>query len=811
MSRPGNEGRAWHARSDSYASVLSGRPPRYSTDLSRSGTSSGGLGGLSYAAVSFPDQSRDSDTDDNGSSSRAPTSGHHHHRNHAHHQSRGLGDLGNAGPGGYGLNRPVRPLIPSYLHGSRYAEQLLESYKARLDAYESNLQAQNGEERTLSTSRSTNSSSANLARLSNGSNIADSVGSSSGSRWGVAYDVVEKMPPPTSNESLEGLPSIWNEHDKSSGLELMQDAMEIKFNASKVVERDAIAAAVRSDHPMPPQAGIYYYEITIVSKGKEGQIGIGFCSGKVSLDKLPGWEDNSWGYHGDDGKAFAAQGTSKVYGPLFGTGDVVGCGVNFRTGQAFFTRNGVNLGVAFSGLSKTLKLYPSVGLKKAGEHIRVNFGQQPFVFDIKSEIEKEKSFIENSLIPTDISSVLEQEIGYDEEESLRFLVGQYLSHHNYLRACQAFTEETKAETDPIQQLQQNKRLPYEMNLVDETKGEVRWKIRNAILVGDVDEAIKLTDTHFPGILEEKRLLYFRLRCLKFVELIRQWAEIGSSSNEAGSNGIDQESDDVEMEVDGDISRTNGFANGSSIDANGPSSYDSRKSSQASEHSHLKMKAKANTVSSAFPTPKDTYKKSQDDLMRERVLLYGREMKKEFLPSSSTAFSSHNVSHTNLSSLANASAAPQLPSINNNNNNSHLVADDQESREQQEVIRRKLQETWDLIRYEDPRQSPMGKTLMDVSERLPVAEGLNQAILGKSKLKHFHYFKTFEEKLDRLICFLFANIILSFTVSLGRSPVAGIDRLSRITDALAVELAADAGGPAGFLNVKSEFLSGRGLS
>jgi hypothetical protein len=28
------------------------------------------------------------------------------------------------------------------------------------------------------------------------------------------------------------------------------------------------------------------------------------------------------------------------------------------------------------------KLYPSVGVKKAGEHIRVNFGHMPFVFDI---------------------------------------------------------------------------------------------------------------------------------------------------------------------------------------------------------------------------------------------------------------------------------------------------------------------------------------------------------------------------------------------------------------------------------------------
>jgi hypothetical protein len=29
-------------------------------------------------------------------------------------------------------------------------------------------------------------------------------------------------------------------------------------------------------------------------------------------------------------------------------------------------------------------MYPSVGLKRAGEHVRLNFGQEPFVFDIDS-------------------------------------------------------------------------------------------------------------------------------------------------------------------------------------------------------------------------------------------------------------------------------------------------------------------------------------------------------------------------------------------------------------------------------------------
>lgn len=55
--------------------------------------------------------------------------------------------------------------------------------------------------------------------------------------------------------------------------------------------------------------------------------------------------------------------------------------MNFRTGTAFFTKNGVDLGIAFRDI-KSPKLYPAVGMKRPGEHIRVNFGQERFVFDI---------------------------------------------------------------------------------------------------------------------------------------------------------------------------------------------------------------------------------------------------------------------------------------------------------------------------------------------------------------------------------------------------------------------------------------------
>lgn len=127
-------------------------------------------------------------------------------------------------------------------------------------------------------------------------------------------------------------------------------------------------------------------------------IGVGFSGSKASLERLPGWEPDSWAYHGDDGKSFAGESTGKSYGPTFTTGDVVGCGVNFMTKTAFFTKNGVFLGTSSTLKARVLfclqylgnafrhltdvKVYPSIGMKRPGAQLSVNFGQRPFVFDI---------------------------------------------------------------------------------------------------------------------------------------------------------------------------------------------------------------------------------------------------------------------------------------------------------------------------------------------------------------------------------------------------------------------------------------------
>ena len=175
-------------------------------------------------------------------------------------------------------------------------------------------------------------------------------------------EVMERAPPVPifAEDAPTPLPSRWSEHDKFAGLELMNGGLEMKFSAASKAH-DSEAASVRADHPMPRECGIYYYEVTVISKSKDGYvccgldqtnrltwfsslISIGVSSAKVPLNRLPGWEPESWAYHGDDGMAFSSSSSGRVYGPKYSTMDVVGCGVNFRTGSIFFTKNGVYLG-----------------------------------------------------------------------------------------------------------------------------------------------------------------------------------------------------------------------------------------------------------------------------------------------------------------------------------------------------------------------------------------------------------------------------------------------------------------------------------
>ncbi|CAI2171850.1 8375_t:CDS:2 [Funneliformis geosporum] len=93
-----------------------------------------------------------------------------------------------------------------------------------------------------------------------------------------------------------------------------------------------------------------------------------------------GWDYNSYGYHGDDGKKFTSHIAGRKYGPLFTTGDTIGVGINFLNRTIFFTKNGIHLGKCL--LKKCDNLYPMIGMESIRESVEINFGQKQFSFDI---------------------------------------------------------------------------------------------------------------------------------------------------------------------------------------------------------------------------------------------------------------------------------------------------------------------------------------------------------------------------------------------------------------------------------------------
>uniref|UniRef100_K3W6V9 F-box domain-containing protein n=1 Tax=Globisporangium ultimum (strain ATCC 200006 / CBS 805.95 / DAOM BR144) TaxID=431595 RepID=K3W6V9_GLOUD len=100
-----------------------------------------------------------------------------------------------------------------------------------------------------------------------------------------------------------------------------------------------------------------YFEITIAQREQEqpsrrhlriggsdmSSIGVGTPRFRL-MDKQPGWDRQSFGYHGDDGRFYHNTGYGQHFGPSFDIGDTVGCGVWRDTqtshSSVFFTNNG---------------------------------------------------------------------------------------------------------------------------------------------------------------------------------------------------------------------------------------------------------------------------------------------------------------------------------------------------------------------------------------------------------------------------------------------------------------------------------------
>ncbi|KAL9103747.1 MAG: hypothetical protein Q9163_001251 [Psora crenata] len=560
---------------------------------------------------------------------------------------------------------------PSYLRGSKHMEDLEEYHKANMTAQTEEPAPPRSGHGSLSKSSSTVS----LPKMQ-------------ASHRGMAYEIIEHQPAVV-EPGPAPLPSKWVEVDKHNSIEIAGNGLQIRYIGTSKLQ-DHEAAAARTDHPMPPQCGIYYYEVFIESKGKDGMIGVGFSAATASLEKLPGWEQDSWAYHGDDGKTFCCQLTGKPFGPTFSSGDTIGCGIDFPRKTAFFTKNGhflskwagrafacttnrIGAGHAFRDIKTGIPLYPSVGMKRPHAHLVVNFGQRPFIFDIDTMVERQKEGILGEINSAD-TSIIHPTL--DKEEICKALVAQYLSHDGYVATGQAFAEEVRRETtalkgtpespidgylaveedhDAVKRQRQTPR-PFLLRVLFLMANPVT-EIRAAILEGDIDTTLQLTNTYFPQVLSTCRDINFRIRCRKYIEMMRQSAELLETPSPCepvdtmATNG-----DAEEMDLDED------HAQGGSGD-------------QGWE----------NPMESSEMFSRNT---RYDDMINQAIA-YGQELNHEFKDETDPQF--------------------------------------------RDQFKETMRELFGMLAYKDARNSPAARWL-EVGERAKVAEGLNSAILlslGKS--------------------------------------------------------------------------------
>lgn len=327
-------------------------------------------------------------------------------------------------------------------------------------------------------------------------------------------------------------------------------------------------------------------------------------------------------------------------------------------------------GTAFNGV-KGDRLFPSVGMKKPGEHLRINFGKTPFVFDIDRMMEQERRAILGEIAKADVKDLHPPD---DENALIHNLIGQYLAHEGYVETAKAFTKDIQEQQ---QSFSEDSRPPRLTSDEDDIHALQRQRIRRSILDGTIDKALKYQSSYYPHLFdtESNRDIYFRLRCRKFIEMMRRYSELQNSApsptnvtksvDSLGSNGhagaAENEDDadeppDTQMELDDQLHR------------------EASKTHEPPTGDDVDMDA-----SQELP-PKIHFMKAGELLTA--AIQYGQEISQEF------------------------------------------------GRDQRPMVKKQLEDIFAVMAYQNVQSSPISHHF-DAQGRVQIAEDVNGAILGES--------------------------------------------------------------------------------
>ncbi|KAJ9471066.1 putative E3 ubiquitin-protein ligase HERC2 [Diplonema papillatum] len=199
---------------------------------------------------------------------------------------------------------------------------------------------------------------------------------------------LESIPIPSHINPARSLPSsafdAVLEEDTPPCITLSPDCLKATCRPSPSSLRGAVAGNIAwqtnaGSFTLCKQSPVYYFEVTIHELSDLGAVAVGIGPLDYDRTRHPGWGYGSSAYHGDDGMLFQGTGKGRPFGPTFGVGCTVGCGLVTATKEAFWTVNGRLLPVRAHVVAADVK--PLVGIDARGA-LSVNFGAEPLRFDV---------------------------------------------------------------------------------------------------------------------------------------------------------------------------------------------------------------------------------------------------------------------------------------------------------------------------------------------------------------------------------------------------------------------------------------------
>lgn len=175
-------------------------------------------------------------------------------------------------------------------------------------------------------------------------------------------------------QSLTGLIATINPTDISAGVVLTGGNLVAVDQGNTVIYRSGRAN-------MGMFGSNFYYEVTLTSVSDVVLLGISQLSSPFVQNNQLGFYGVDYAYNCNTGVK-VNNNTSTAFAASAVTGDVIGINYNGLNGSLTIYKNGVSLGVAFTGLDVTKTWYPAFSFKGIGDTLTMNFGGQAYAFGV---------------------------------------------------------------------------------------------------------------------------------------------------------------------------------------------------------------------------------------------------------------------------------------------------------------------------------------------------------------------------------------------------------------------------------------------